>query len=605
MRRYLVRRYCSGGLSAVDGASTAWHATKAGACGVDDLAVNPDHTSHGHASAKWRRRLGLNDIEQGLFKAPVFIHDIKSGQRLEKQHSFILPSEHMTRAVRKHGRAPFMLSSWPENTITPDLLENSVVRAAGVENVAALGLFLDAAPYSKKDSVYSWYMNILPHEKRYVLTSVRKDELCTCGCFGQCTVQAIEAHLVMSFNALALGTDALDGAALDYRAALVEYRADWSQLGMSTGFRVWSSRPHMCFKCQCVQADRFSPEAEWEPIRHNTVVSELNKHLVRVLLHRREDIVELLNATRVDARKGKGGVRGRILTLDFPQHNLCRNDRLERGGDVEDIHCSPESLPLPCSLVFYRWDHGALLRYVSRLWQVRGFRTEYVKAESMHCLDCKGVASFFAATVIRRLCKANAFHAGATAERLPIALRLLSRGLRRWYREHGRGVEGKSRIGKITQGMLGTAKAPCLAAKAAETRHSVPFFVDLLRKHAALLDARNMHGTHLLRAGEALVAIYTVMQEADRRMSPAHEARLLEQTVAFLNEWRLAGARFKPKHHMMVHMARDASTHGNPRFYWAYNDEAMNQELVEIAQSAHVPDFVPRVLSKWLICDDL
>ena len=59
------------------------------------------------------------------------------------------------------------------------------------------------------------------------------------------------------------------------------------------------------------------------------------------------------------------------------------------------------------------------------------------------------------------------------------------------------------------------------------------------------------------------------------------------------------------KHHMMVHMARDASTHGNPRFYWAYNDEAMNQELVEIAQSAHVPDFVPRVLSKWLICDDL
>ena len=220
-------------------------------------------------------------------------------------------------------------------------------------------------------------------------------------------------------------------------------------------------------------------------------------------------------------------------------------------------------------------------------------------------LDCKGVFSSWAATAIWRLLKANAFRAGAGKDAYPTALMRLSFALRQWYKSQAaQHIESKSRIGRITLGMLGEDKAPMLSVKAAEMRHSLPFFVQLLQTHRARLDADGGHGSHLHDAGCCLLNISKVIQEGNRRLSPGESAELLTRTYEFLDLWQAAGGKCLPKHHMMVHLARDAARVGNPRFHWVYQDEAMNLDIVNIAQSTHISDFSARVLSKWSMCDD-
>jgi len=183
-----------------------------------------------------------------------------------------------------------------------------------------------------------------------------------------------------------------------------------------------------------------------------------------------------------------------------------------------------------------------------------------------------------------------------------MALRLITRALRRSY---GTNVEGKSRIGRITLGMLGDEASPVLSVKAAEMRHSVEFFVRLVATHAAYLDDHGQHGTRLANAGQHLLHIYRCMNDEPRMMSRKGQARFLTETKSFLKEWGLAEGHRRPKHHMMLHMAEDVPISGNPRFYNVYSDEAMNMDMVTLARSAHICDFEARCLSRTLLADDI
>ena len=118
-----------------------------------------------------RKCLGIDVCERSLFRASVPVHCKSVGGRMIRQQPFILPDQHLRRALQRHGRDALTLAAWPANSVTPDLEENAVVRAHGHDNVVCFGLFVDAAPYSKSDSIYAWYINILPDDKRYRASS--------------------------------------------------------------------------------------------------------------------------------------------------------------------------------------------------------------------------------------------------------------------------------------------------------------------------------------------------------------------------------------------------------------------------------------------------
>ena len=462
-----------------------------------------------------------------------------------------------------------------------------------------LGLFADAAPYSKSDSIFSWYMNIVPYVRRYLVCTLQKRELCTCGCRGFCTFGAIDRVIAQSLTRLALGN-----AGLEVRAVLMEFRADWAQINMTFGTNNWS-KDRMCWKCLSCKANRFLFRTPWAAIRHADVIGDIDQRLIRVVVLTRDALDDIFDAMTFQKKW-----RGRVLRRHFPAvpgsisgDDLQPRDRLLVGGDVVDMHTDSESLPIPCSMVWYRWDAEAHCNVVTPLLGVPGFKWEYVKVDAMHNLDCKGVTSCFAATVIRRLLECNAFRRGVTKEDYPEAMRDVSRALREWYKGQ-RGIENKSRIGRLTVGMLGPRKKPVLAAKAAEMRHSLGFFQALLEVHVALLDENGRHGTYLVTAGRALQSIYGIMQKATRAFTVEESDKLLCKTFEFLDYWSLAKAYRMPKHHVLVHLARDAAWAGNPRFYWTYADESMNMDVVRIAQSTHIAEFYDRCLSKWAKCDN-
>eukprot|EP00969_Alexandrium_andersonii_P151293 6689665-Alexandrium_andersonii.AAC.1 len=67
-----------------------------------------------------------------------------------------------------------------------------------------VGYFSDAVPHTKKDSFIVFYWScLLGDTKRHMICSVRKADLCKCGCKGFCTLGAILRMIAWSFNALA------------------------------------------------------------------------------------------------------------------------------------------------------------------------------------------------------------------------------------------------------------------------------------------------------------------------------------------------------------------------------------------------------------------
>ena len=62
--------------------------------------------------------------------------------------------------------------------------------------MACLGFYVDAVPYSKRDSFYAFYWNGAFSVQRRVITTIRKSDLCRCGCRGLCSVNGIMRVIV-------------------------------------------------------------------------------------------------------------------------------------------------------------------------------------------------------------------------------------------------------------------------------------------------------------------------------------------------------------------------------------------------------------------------
>ena len=125
----------------------------------------------------------------------------------------------------------------------------------------------------------------------------------------------------------------------------------------------------------------------------------------------------------------------------------------------------------------------------------------------------------------------------------------------------------------------GKKKSPLLHVKAAECRHALGYFVELLEKYHAALDAASCPSSILLAAGHHLQEFYKIMATEPKNMSAEASTSLERHTLAFLELWKNAKGALRPKHHLMVHLAQEAAASGNPRHYHTYVDEALTRTL--------------------------
>jgi hypothetical protein len=133
------------------------------------------------------------------------MYDLKQCCRTKVMIPIVLPSEALAEFFLGHTDAvadgdlhiPLPGSpSPPMDELAPAHLESEVCRislALGIDpsRVRRLGIFMDAAGFTKNESFEGLFINDLATGKRFLIAVIRKAELCGCGCrvfahFGLC-----------------------------------------------------------------------------------------------------------------------------------------------------------------------------------------------------------------------------------------------------------------------------------------------------------------------------------------------------------------------------------------------------------------------------------
>ena len=157
--------------------------------------------------------------------------------------------------------------------------------------------------------------------------------------------------------------------------------------------------------------------------------------------------------------------------------------------------------------------------------------------------------------------------------------------------------------GRLTKDRVRTSNNwPKLKAKAAATRHVIPFCLELAQKH---LDRRRialcqqLHSLYLLMDTQGMF-----LDEAAKRRVPVLGRQLCSLFAALSTEAFEAGRvawKMTPKVHLMMHLCEWQSQTMNPRFFWVYSDEDLVGKMVEVAESCHASTTAAIALVKWLV----
>ena len=123
-----------------------------------------------------------------------------------------------------------------------------------------------------------------------------------------------------------------------------------------------------------------------------------------------------------------------------------------------------------------------------------------------------------------------------------------------WYPKYERTLSesarrGLTRVNFFSEKMLGTADMKKLVKlKAAESRHFMPFALDLLLEFRGEV-AEVCNVASLIRAGECLKEFMVIINREHRKMSADGCRRLVELQCEHNVEANKAGVRMLPKHH--------------------------------------------------------
>ena len=219
----------------------------------------------------------------------------------------------------------------------------------------------------------------------------------------------------------------------------------------------------------------------------------------------------------------------------------------------------------PCQFFQCQRAGGSL---VSPLFGCPGFSVDKVTIGVLHCMDL-GVTQ----EVLGNIMYEFLLHGDLPGSTIAKRLNSLWVMLQEWHKTS----KSKCKLQGLTLEMIRKqGKPPKLRAKGAETRHLVPFGLDLATK---MEDSHGgAHASLVKSMVEHLHAICEVMDGAwDLEVAKAHCHMFTmdymklnkEAQQANRNAWRI-----KPKFHLMVELFEYmASDLGNPRGFWEYRDE--------------------------------
>ena len=172
----------------------------------------------------------------------------------------------------------------------------------------------------------------------------------------------------------------------------------------------------------------------------------------------------------------------------------------------------------------------------------------------------------------------------------------LNTALRAFYSERRAAGHATDEITGSLIEVIGKHDDPQLSCKAAASGDLLRFAMTMVRQHRDSITT----GEHLFVAGQALEQYLTITRHAGAQLEPQEQRALIEGCLRFRRAAPLCGCRFRPKHHLYVHLVYSAQVFGNPRVWTStWVDESMNSMLACVAKSAHAWTWSRRILSSF------
>lgn len=248
--------YLQSGVSAMNVCLLSYWASLAGMRGEAKEWGLPPGKQTGKYSQHLRKKLGLDqDVDGDVYSLKVPGHSKHDASRVEVDLTCFVPHEALAaelqedETILERARQEHTAEAW-----WPTFCRHPVVLGSGGDPVIPLSMYMDGVRYSQSDSVIGiWFYNLLTKNRRLCLV-VRKACLCHCGCQSWCTMRGIMSFLRWSLQCMAEGQwpsarhdseawgsrdhsrAAFASKPLGFRGALVQLKADWSEMCNSLGF---------------------------------------------------------------------------------------------------------------------------------------------------------------------------------------------------------------------------------------------------------------------------------------------------------------------------------------------------------------------------------
>ena len=511
-RDCIAKKYLLNKQSASEVKKEMQKAERAGAQGVADLATR---TLERNSQRSLMRALLKGCDAPPLYWAKIPVHDPKTSTNGNLvDFPFLLPHEVLYNMLQK---SPGLLQSLVEAPLPSGIgqIRDNFAEGQGIpkEKLLGLGIFGDGVPHQKRKSIECFSWNLLGlgvGAPRQLFTCISKEFTCKCGCGGRHTLDEILKVLVWSLMILYMAvfpTKRHDGEAfgdtdkqrkrmyngpLDFFAALLQVRGDWSWLKQLFGFPSWASK-QICWRCQAGTEDH--------PWWHFGKTATWRNH--------------------------------RCSSAEFFQRQR------QQGIDPSPLFGLPGFLLIMvCIDVLHALDLGVTQDLLGNLFW-----------ESLDCLwgDLRNKD-----------------------------LRFIE--LKKSIKEYYKTFKPPTQIDSITQEMVKKEKKPPkLKAKGAETRHLVPFGLQL----ATEMYAKNptLHYKTILQAMAHMMDFYMAMSLPvfDADLAARSSRGCCEMFGALAREAARADKimwKEKPKMHLFRELGEyQAYELGNPAEFWSYKDE--------------------------------
>ena len=188
-----LKNKCSG----LEVQSLCQSAQASGAQGVDDMAKTGAGGKHPkNISRDMLRQLLRGTACPEVYWAQVPCQNPATGEKKELVWMpFLLPFEILVQFVQSGEARMEDFVAFEEGSGLAKRQQDFARKHQHIDpaRLVALGLHGDGVPHTKNDTieVFTWNLPTLPRAERYLFSLVEKSYLCACGCGGRCTFDAI------------------------------------------------------------------------------------------------------------------------------------------------------------------------------------------------------------------------------------------------------------------------------------------------------------------------------------------------------------------------------------------------------------------------------